>query len=426
MVILHVGIDDTDSKKGMCTTYLVAVILDELRSRYNIDVINYPKLIRLNPNCPFKTRGNAALSFSLRLTKEQVTPVKKFILQKVNLYADLKEKGTDPGVVFIHGKIPERLIDFAHRAMYEILSMKEALQISKDIGAEIHRYKYGRGIIGALAAIGYKLGRDSTLELITYRLPENRGTKRQIDLQSVIDMDRLTFPYTFDNIDYSSGEIKIAPHTPCPVLYGIRGIDRETLLKAMLMVKTNEKIERYKIFLTNQGTDQHIIKSTISNSKPNTSVRIRGIVNSYPAIRKGGHVFFQLADNTGSIQCAAYEPTKNFRKIVLGLVPGDDVEVFGSIKKRKGLPRTVNLEKIYIHKLAEVIKTLNPLCPQCKSRMKNEGKNKGYECTKCKFKTKDIEREKLIVPRTLTEGMYVVPTRARRHLSKPEILYYVI
>ena len=421
LVILHIGIDDTDSKKGMCTTYLTAVILDELE-KLGIKPINFPKLIRLNPNCPYKTRGNAALSFSLKVNEGQVYMIKKLVLQNVEHYADLKERGTDPGVVFLRGKIPRHLVDFSRRAMYDILTVREAIKLSQAIGAELYRFKYGRGIIGALAAIGSNLDKNNTFELITYRLPENRGTKRNIDLQSVIEMDKSTFPYTFDNIDYKSKEIRITPHTPCPVLFGIRGTDPKVLLRAMKIVKSNETIERYRIFISNQGTDAHIQKLKISEVKVNSSARIRGFVQSTPMIKNGGHVFFQLKDQTGIINCAAFEPTKNFRKIVLSLAAGDEIEVFGSIKKKNGFPVTLNLEKVYVHKLTQVVKTLNPICPICNSRMKSEGRDKGYECPKCKFRSKYAEKQKIIIPRKIVEGLYVVPSRARRHLSKPIIL----
>ncbi len=421
MTILHVGIDDTDSKKGMCTTYLTAVILDELE-KLNIKPIDFPKLVRLNPNCPYKTRGNAALSFSLQIDEEKVHTIKKLVLEKVKQYADLKEKGTDPGIAFLRGQIPRRLTDFSRRAIYEILTIKEAIQLSQDIGAELYRFKYGRGIIGALAAIGSNLERYNTFELITYRLPKNRGTKRNIDLQSVIEMDKLTFPYTFDNIDYESKEIRIAPHTPCPILFGIRGTNPKILLDAMAMVNPNETIETYRIFISNQGTDAHIQKSSISEVKVNSSARIRGFVYSPPMIKNGGHVFFQLKDQTGIISCAAFEPTKDFRKVILALSVGDEIEVFGSIKKKAGFPVTLNLEKIYVYKLTQVVKILNPLCPNCNSRMKSEGRGKGYECRKCRFRIKHAEKQKIVLPRKLVEGLYAVPSRARRHLSKPIVL----
>ncbi|MCG7852937.1 MAG: tRNA(Ile2) 2-agmatinylcytidine synthetase, partial [Methanosarcinaceae archaeon] len=55
-----IGIDDTDSREGMCTTYLGAVLLDEL-TVYGT-VVGYPLLIRLNPTIPYKTRGNASIA----------------------------------------------------------------------------------------------------------------------------------------------------------------------------------------------------------------------------------------------------------------------------------------------------------------------------------------------------------------------------
>lgn len=426
MVLLNVGIDDTDSKKGMCTTYLAALILDDLQNKFGISAVDTPKLVRLNPNCPYKTRGNAALSFSLELTEDMIPEVKKMILSYVKSYSDLDQDGTDPGVVFLCGEVPESLTRFSERAMNKILTIKEALHLAASINAELHRFKYGRGVIGALAAIGCNLRDKHTFELIAYRFPERRGTRRNIDLQSVIDMDRATFPYTFDNIDYQSNEIRIAPHTPCPVLFGIRGTNKEILMKAMKMIKVDESIERYRIFITNQGTDAHIVKSNVANSEENSSVRIKGIVKSSPYISKGGHVFFELADKTGTISCAAFEPTKNFRKVVLSLVTGDEVEVYGSVKKKPGLPKTINLEKIYIHKLARITKKVNPLCPNCNSRMKSEGRSKGYQCERCKFRLKDATKQEIIIPRRVTEGLYTVPPRARRHLSRPGILEYCI
>jgi Predicted DNA-binding protein containing a Zn-ribbon domain len=59
--MVYVGIDDTDSRNGMCTTYLATLIVEELERR-GIRLIDYPRLVRLNPNIPWKTRGNGALA----------------------------------------------------------------------------------------------------------------------------------------------------------------------------------------------------------------------------------------------------------------------------------------------------------------------------------------------------------------------------
>jgi tRNA(Ile2)-agmatinylcytidine synthase len=65
-ITLHIGIDDTDSNEGMCTTYLTHIIIKELKS-HNIYPEDLPRLIRLNPFARYKTRGNGALSFVVEL-----------------------------------------------------------------------------------------------------------------------------------------------------------------------------------------------------------------------------------------------------------------------------------------------------------------------------------------------------------------------
>ena len=56
---MFVAFDDTDSVESMCTTYLVTEVIDAMRDH---DMIGLPRLVRLNPAVPWKTRGNAALS----------------------------------------------------------------------------------------------------------------------------------------------------------------------------------------------------------------------------------------------------------------------------------------------------------------------------------------------------------------------------
>lgn len=66
MNYFYIGIDDTDSPDGMCTTFLASTILNEFRGN-GIEIIGHPRLIRLNPFARFKTRGNGGVSFKLTL-----------------------------------------------------------------------------------------------------------------------------------------------------------------------------------------------------------------------------------------------------------------------------------------------------------------------------------------------------------------------
>ena len=44
-IILHIGIDDTDSPKGMCTTFLSYQIVKFLEKQ-DIEFVDFPSLIR--------------------------------------------------------------------------------------------------------------------------------------------------------------------------------------------------------------------------------------------------------------------------------------------------------------------------------------------------------------------------------------------
>ncbi|TLZ73059.1 MAG: hypothetical protein E6K14_06040 [Methanobacteriota archaeon] len=59
-MVLWIGVDDTDSLQGMCTTFLATELVTELTK--DRDLIGYPRLVRLNPNvrafvCPRPRSG---------------------------------------------------------------------------------------------------------------------------------------------------------------------------------------------------------------------------------------------------------------------------------------------------------------------------------------------------------------------------------
>jgi tRNA(Ile2)-agmatinylcytidine synthase len=414
MYTLHVGIDDTDSKDGMCTTYLCSVIVDKLKAcGYHVD--NIPRLIRLNPFAPHKTRGNGAVSFKLILkTKDEEALAKNIILELVEELAEMHDSQTNPGVVFYRGQIKPLLRKYALETIRNIVTFEYAESLANEINAEIIKYKNGRGIIGALAAIGCPLD-DKTYELIAYRQPSFCGKKRMVDQNSVIEMNFETYPATFDNLD--KGYITITPHTPCPVLYGIRGESLEVLLNAQRLVKSYEPIKSTMVFVTNQHTDLHIQNArNIAEIKKFQCYSVDGTVKNYPKTIEGGHVIFNLYDESEEVECAAYEPTKDFRDIIRHLRPGDHLMVYGGM----GSKGTLNLEKMKIIQLAKTYESQNPLC-KCGKRMKSAGKNKGFKCPSCGSKFREAAKEIVEIERQVHEGFYEVPPSARRHLSKPLI-----
>lgn len=412
MDYFYIGIDDTDSPDGMCTTYLASAILNEFE-RNGIEIEDFPRLIRLNPFAPFKTRGNGGVSFKLNLNQD-IALAKEIVLDYVSQLSMFDCENTNPGVVFYKGEITPSMVDYSFKAIYSIISIEEAEEFAGEIGAEIHKFKKGRGIIGSIAAISCPL-EDYTYELLAYREKEKFGQLRKIDYDSVYEMDKATYPETFENID--GKYLAIEPKTPCPVLYGIRANNPEVLKKACAMVVPNEKIDDFQIFKTNQHTDMHIQDvDCIADMKQYSCYKIRGKVKEKPHVIEGGHMFFTLFDESSEIECAAYEPTKSFRKTVSKLSAGDLVELYGGI----GRENTFNIEKFQVIELNDVVYK-NPIC-QCGKRMTSAGRNKGFKCKHCGKTIKSDEKVKEYVKRDLTEGrFYETPVSARRHLAKPLI-----
>jgi tRNA(Ile2)-agmatinylcytidine synthase len=423
MAKLNIGFDDTDSPKGGCTTYIAALLVKEL-SQINISFTDYPNLIRLNPNVPWKTRGNGALCFRINCRESSLDRIKTMVLDVIKENSELSYDGTNPGVVFLAGGVPEEIRKFAKKAEQGIVKKKEALRLVKLFDAEAVGFKKGRGIIGGLSAIGEDLNEDHTFELISYRTPENRGKPRRVQASSVKEMDANS-SFMFSNVDPETGRILITPRGPDPILYGIRGEHPEILKQAHEMIRLDEPVERWVIFRSNQGTDAHLRKvSAVREIQPYKPVVVEGLISKEPGVIQGGHVIFSLRDKTGEVDCAAYKPTGSLCEISRKLHVGDRVKVFGGV--RSSSPKhqlTINLEKMIILEVASKVFFVNPCCPGCRRRMKSMGKNQGFRCEKCGFCSPKLTKIKVEEERDLKIGLYITSPRSQRHLTKPHCRY---
>jgi len=411
-----IGIDDTDSRSdGGCTTYIAAVLVEKLK-KYG-DLADYPLLIRLNPNIRYKTRGNGAVAINIEIDgASEADEVKAVVLDEVRAQSKLSDENTNPGVVFLDGTPPDMRNDlesFSRRAMQDILRIKDAKDLLNRYDIDSCGFKNGRGLIGALAAAAVASNGipDHTFELITYRMPAQIGTPREVDAGSIRDADLRTYPRTWDTVDLANKAVVCVPHGRDPVLFGIRG-DADGVIDATGHIRS-EPIERSVLFRTNQGTDMHLMQSTIYRTRGGRSYILRGVVSSAPRTIHGGHVIFKIADpQSGSgIDCAAFEPTKNFRGIIRQLAVGDRVVVCGSVDDG-----TVHLEKIKIEHLTDLYETKNPVCA-CGRRMKSAGVGQGYRCKRCR--TASLVPDRVPIKRNLGCGWYEVPPSARRHIAKP-------
>lgn len=422
---LHIGLDDTDSTRKGCTTYIAALLVEKL-TKIGATFTDYPGLVRLNPNVPWKTRGNGSLCLRINYDEESERSIKETVISEVEEHSDLAQRGTDPGIVFLNAaKIPRKIRVFARNTITGISKLKDALELVREYEGEALAFKEGRGVIGALAAIGETFQSDHTYEVIAYRTPENCGKKRKVDEKSIYEMDRATSSFTFNNVDAEKRRVIITPRGPDPILFGIRGENPEAVKEAFRMVKTLEPVERWVIFRTNQGTDAHLERvNGLGQIKPYSSVIARSTVFSNPEIIRGRHVIFSINDDSSRVDCAAYEPTGNLRAAARQLIAGDKLDVYGGVRPpSKGRSLTINLEKFRLIKLAPKVFYRNPICLKCGARLKSMGRNQGFRCDKCRRRYPSFEKVAVKLDRDITKDLYITSTRSQRHLTKPSERY---
>ena len=428
---MWLGVDDTDSPRGGCTTWVLTEMLALARDR-GVDLIGEPRLVRLNPNIPWKTRGNAALSAHFGrgsgprrcvgsiadepvwsfprgrpLPRAEEAEFREAAWARI-LERARPEEGTDPAVVVSPRRLPARLY---WRAVQDVVPVRSVLSDLKAFGVWWRVRGDPRGLVGASASVAWP-GNHPTWELTAYRVPDRWGSPREVDAESVRAAAE-RHPELFLCHDRRTRRLLVAPHTPCPILFGLRATDPEVLPSARREIRS-ETVDRWVVFRTNQASGDHLKPRSIRELAPYTSARLSGRVLSTPVGLPGGHVRISVRDLEGeACDCLAFEPTKTLPHIVRRLAPGDRVILGGSRAK----DTTFRLEVVRLSQPAPRFGPPRaPLCPRCGRRAKSLGRTRGYRCPSCRRRwppeaAARTQREPPPFPRE-----YHPTPSARRHL----------
>ncbi|MGP6206534.1 TiaS agmantine-binding domain-containing protein [Cuniculiplasma sp. SKW3] len=423
---MWIGIDDTDSREEMCTTYIAFL----LSAKFGQFMTSFPRLVRLNPNLPFKTRGNGAISLELNEGKQNKGMVigsfegreikiassnsefsRDEIMQGavdlVKKYGVKNQVDTNPGIIVSENQFPEEIYG---NALSRELSLEEIRKYLSGSGFNYEEYSEGngRGIIGASASIAWRK-RKVTYELISYSFPHPDTIERSV--KERIGEIAESYASTFNNVDFENRSVSLFPRERTPVIYGIRGLRYQDLMEIQNSISREfpEYGKNYIIFETNQGTDDHIEYMPKSMSEYG-SYGIRCSVISVPRREKGGHLKFESLYNGKIVNMIAFEPSKNFRRVLQMLRPGDFIEVYGSMGKG-----SLKIEKINVLALARIYSRTAPECSICGENTKNYG-NLTFRCPECGHLESPSYEE---IPRQNITGKYEPPVSARRHLSMP-------
>ena len=402
-----IGLDDTDSRElGMCTTYVASRLAGDVAAAGG--TVRRTLLVRLNPAVEHKTRGNAALAVHTDIGPKQA---RQLAADRLALAADDPE--TNPGVAVAYCEpdaVPAAVADFSRAAVRDYHEPDAARALAAETGIDTLERGTGRGVVGALAAVGaFRAFEALTYETIAYRERERWGAERAVDREAVFAAAAEAYPAVWDTVDRAEGTAVCVPRTPCPVLYGIRGESPDATRRVASAIES-EPVARTHTFLTNQGTDAHLRPARASEVRDGRAYRLDGVVVEAPETVEGGHVFLTVRDDA-DLRCVAFEPTKRFRDRVRALRVGDRVTACGEVSDG-----TLKLEKFAVRERSRT-ERVTPDCPDCSRSMESAGRGQGYRCRHCGTAA-DGTAERT-VERDLEKGWYEVPPVARRHIAKP-------
>ncbi len=418
-----VGLDDTDSLTGGCTTHLTLRLLAAVPE---LALAGPPRLVRLNPNNPRKTRGNGAVAFTLVRPQGPPRVVGAWHGERVLAYPQgAPVAATEALLDLLWAAVEAHAEPDAGTGLVVADAPPPALAYWKavrgqaaapDAGGLAHRRRGdGWGLVGAYAALAWP-GPAASWELIAYRAPQRVGTPRAVEPAPLAALDRAV---TFHTFDTAARRLACVPHTPCPVLAGLRGRDAASLLAQGLpaLRSAAEPFDTWLLWETNQASGDHVTPvQSLAQAPPWGTIEADAVVLDRPIRRAGGHLFVSCKDRTGArFTAAAFEPTKGFRDAVGALRAGDRITVVGPVEDG-----TVRLEKLRVVALANVlVKEANPVCPECGKRMKSAGAGAGYRCRTCGTEAPPDAADLHDEARTLKPGWLEVPVGARRHLHRP-------
>jgi len=162
-----VGLDDHDSPEGGCTTHFTTIFVRSIiQDRNEVRLLSLPRLVRLNPAIPWKTRGNAALALEV-----ETEDPKDLFYSLVNLteeydreFSKGKKYGRQPGVVVLPSSHLQSVRQFYIKGLKDVV-------IKDDVIAKLSKlsdtyFTLNRGVIGSVSALGFAPNEGFTYELI--------------------------------------------------------------------------------------------------------------------------------------------------------------------------------------------------------------------------------------------------------------------
>ncbi len=403
-----VGLDDTDSLAGGCTTWDMHLLLSHIEAGADTGgwrLSGPPRLVRLWPHAPRRTRGNAALAAYIDVDgdseDEFIALLDNWFKQRFGHLHGKPEcaDGQDSAPVLVHSlnSLPEEWYWSAVHGLVDVsvrLSDLEAIE-----GTSIWSVTRLDGVVGASSAIAWPASGDWTWEATAWREEEEIGTVRTVPEEAVEKMASL-FPDTILNRDPNAGRSMITPRTPCPVLYGIRSESQEQAASAHEWLQYQPQVEQAnscRVHQTNQATGDHL----------------RGVDSGVliEQVRSGrrGHASGRVRTSIGSDVLVAFAEGGPVNRLFRSAEVGDRLNW-------TGLPSpdgSVHLEQLQLDD-ARPRELTRPVCA-CGGRLRRKGRGQPLSCRLCG----SSQRSHWIGHVGVANDWVEPPPTQRRHLARP-------
>lgn len=421
---MRLALDDTDSLRGGCTTHVAWQLIQHLHAT-GYCLRAPPSLVRLNPNIPYKTRGNGAVVLDVGdgpppgaavepagFWDEPVTvcPSAKPTAASPELLESLwrvvqthAEPDASPALVMCD--TPPSSSWYA-RAVQRHVDASQAVSEVQRLGLLAKFTGNGQALVGCLGALAWT-GPPTSFELLYYRDP---ARPRNVRPEPLMDLDARGI--TFCTTD--GRRVVAVPRGPDPVILGLRGDAGPLLAHAeRLHHEACPDALGWLMFATNHGSGDHVLNvPDATNIPPYATPHVALTVSSAGQTEPGRHTWADALDaQNQTVRLVAFDATR-LGGILRKLRPDDRVEAVGAWDDG-----AIRLERIRIVELAPShTKRANPRCPMCGKSQKSTGRDGAYRCRNCNTKSPPGSADVVEEARTLTHGWHEAAVGARRHL----------
>ena len=148
---LIIGVDDTDNKEKGATWSLVMRLAKELEREVDAVFLDL-KIIQLCPLVPEKTTNCVSVALTVAVPRDRLGNARS----AAHAFIRRHTLSGDTGMAFLEGlRIPCEIERYAEEAKRSLKTIHEAVNVAKRNGLELIPVTGQRGMIGALAAIGF-------------------------------------------------------------------------------------------------------------------------------------------------------------------------------------------------------------------------------------------------------------------------------